>query len=431
MTNSGRYRACTRLLAPAARTPDAESCDAGTILRYRSKALAKGARVRFAAYATVGTVALVGTAAVIGGVAQVACLPDPDRPVSDAGSKGDASLALRACGDGFIDPTIDGAPEECDPGQGLKAAVGCSAACRVECEGGVIDPVTKHCYFRLSPSSEPNSRALCGDPRTQAHVVTFASDREVAFLLDAGFASQFWVGLTYHVDRLGYTSENDSNGEPGWNFPGTTGNPISASCPGCYARTGSDASTYFPPLGPDASAPAECVYVDSPTEWHHSPCGQNEHRDTLCEREPPGSRATVCNGGICITVAQTTKRYLFVPSDTTADDAKTSCESLSPNGHLVMFDTREEREQLSRELAQYTGMDGASFWVGLSADPSGAFTWDDGKKDTERPPLFGIDAGAASPGARVFVSILSTDAIDKGLGHTDDPKNLHTYVCEY
>jgi hypothetical protein len=153
-----------------------------------------------------------------------------------------------------------------------------------------------------------------------------------------------------------------------------------------------------------------------------------EQRDTLCEREPPGSRATACNGGICITVAQTTKRYLFVPSDTTADDAKTSCVSLG--GNLVILESREEREQLAREIAQYTGMDGATFWVGLAADGTGNLVWDDNAAAT-RPSLFGIDAGIAAPNARVFISLGASDPIDRGLGHLDDANNLHPYVCQY
>ena len=371
-------------------------------------------------------VGLVGAAAIATGVAEVACLPDPDRAAADAGNTPDARTP-GACGDGFIDPSIDGSAEECDPGASGGDTPGCSPSCRVQCDGGVIDPVTKHCYFRLSrTTAESDGRSACGSMQLRSHVVTFAGDDEVGFIADAGFAPGFWVGLNYFGSHLGYLSEGDSNGEPGWNYPSN-----SAACPGCYARTGSTTDSYFPPLGAEGGPMPECVYADSLTEWHHSPCSGAPPRDTLCEREPPGTRATVCNGGICITVAQTqgTKRYLFVPSDTTADDAKGSCEALS--GSLVLFDTREEREQLTREIAKYTGEVGASFWVGLAANAAGAYVWEDGKPDSARPSLFGIDAGVATPGARVFVSLRTTDPIDKGLGHADVPQSLHTYVCQY
>ncbi len=390
--------------------------------------MGKGARVPVAAYASVyilrvvGLVGVVGLAAAAIGIAQVACLPNPDRAPLDAGQTPDAK-APGACGDGFIDPAIDGSAEECDPGLTSKDN-GCSPSCRVECKGGVIDPLTKHCYFRLQKNtSEGDGRNACKLPYG-GHVVTFASDDEVAFLADAGFSSGFWIGLAYFGGQLGYQSDDNASGEPGWIYPKN-----SAACPGCYARTGSDASAYFPPL--DGSVTPDCVYAASLTEWHHSPCNGAQPLDTLCEREPPGTRATVCNGGICITVAQTqsTKRYLFVPSDTTADDAKSSCEALA--GTLVLFDTREEREQLAREIARYTGDEGASFWVGLAANAAGTYTWDDGKSESARPPLFGIDAGAPSPGARVFISLRPTDPIDIGLGHADVPQSQHTYVCQY
>jgi len=423
ITKSGRYLAYTRLLG---RTPDAESCDAGTIIRYRSKALAKEARVPFAAYVSVGLVALVATAAFATASTELGCLPDPDRPTSDAGTDTGSTIAARACGDGFIDPTLEAGAEECDPG--LRGGPGCTPSCKVECNGGMIDPVTKHCYFRVGRNdSEQGASTACG--QTQGHVITFVSDNEVGFIADAGLAnvgnmpSQFWVGLSFVSKYLGYQSDSYGNGEPGWNYP-----DLSAACPGCYARTGSDASTYFPPLGPGSDAGPECVYADSLTEWHHSPCSNAPKHDTLCEREPPGSRATVCNGGICITVAQTNKRYLFVPSDTTADDAKTSCQLL--NGSLVILETREEREQLAHEIAQYTGKEGATFWVGLAANAAGNLVWDDSSA-AGRPSTLGIDAGAATPNARVFISLGTSDPIDRGLGHLDDATSLHPYVCQY
>ena len=380
----------------------------------------KGARVPFAAFATVGTVCL---ASIASGLVHVACLPDADRSPLET-EAGPAPAALRACGDGFVDPAVDGSVEECDPGD-AAGAPGCSSTCRVVCEGGVIDPATRHCYFRLPPeSSELGAVSACGDRGLRAHVVTFASDDEAAFIEDAGFLG-YWVGLTYAGDLLGYKSASYASGEPGWSYPAN-----SAACPGCYARTGDAASAYFAPLGPDGGTP-ECVFAATSEAWRSSPCGAPAPRDTLCEREPPGTRAAVCNGGICITLAKTQgkKRYLFAPSEATADDARGSCDSLG--GHLVLLDTREEREQLSREIARVAGDDGASFWVGLAATDAGTYVWDDGQPESARPPVFGIDAGALSSAGRVFVSLRGTNPIDQGLGHADVPQSMHTYVCQY
>lgn len=356
--------------------------------------------------------------------AWIACLPDVDRsPLHpDSGSTPSVTL-VRTCGDGFIDPALDGSVEECDPGE-AGVVPGCSAECRVVCEGGVIDPVTKHCYFRLPPQGAENDAVNACGSQQRAHVVTFASDDESAFVTDAGFRG-YWVGLTYAGNLLGYQSAGFSAGEPGWNFPAN-----SAACPGCYARTGTDKSSYFAPLGPDGGTP-DCVYADSPQAWRHASCSGVMPRDTVCEREPPGSRAAVCNGGICITLPKTQgqKRYLFVPTDTAADDARVSCESLG--GHLVIFDSREEREQLSREIYRTTGDDGTTFWVGLSATDAGGYAWDDGQPETARPPLFGIDAGTTLSGARVFVALRGTNPVDQGLGHADVPASTHTYVCQY
>jgi hypothetical protein len=366
---------------------------------------------------------------------QVACLPDLDRtPLPAAAEAGPVVLPKNACGDGFIDTTApagslpDGgvAYEECDPGAG-GAVAGCTDGCRLTCDGGVVDPRTQHCYFALSPQTHENDAVgACGPFR--AHVATFVSDDEVALVRDAGFGS-FWVGLSYVSSLAGYQSVEVVNGEPGWNYP--SNGPV---CAGCYARIDPTSFPYFPPLGPDAATPdpLDCVTSADGGAWTAVPCNSPPPSpQTLCEREPPGSRASVCNGGICVTLAATSKKYIYVPTETAADDARTFCRSLA-NGNLVLFDTREEREELVRELARFIGPgEEVDFWIGIAAGEGGGFVWDDGKPETARPSAWGFDAGAASTSARAFVSVQGKNPIDQGLAHADPGTSSYPFVCEY
>jgi hypothetical protein len=362
-------------------------------------------------------------------------LPDIDRtPLQSAAEAGPAVTPKNPCGDGFIDPTAatgqlaDGAPtfEECDPGAG-GAIAGCTDTCKLTCDGGVLDPKTKHCYFALAPQQlENESVGACGPLR--AHVATFASDNEVALVRDAGFSS-FWVGLSYVSSLAGYQSVEVVNGEPGWNYPSN-----GAVCTGCYANIDPTSFPYFPPLGPDAATPdpLDCVVSADGGAWSALPCNSPPPSpQTLCEREPPGSRAIACNGGICVTLAATSKKYLYVPTESAADDARAFCQSL-PSGNLVLLDSREEREGLVRELARFIGPgEEVDFWIGLGVGEAGAFLWDDGRTESARPSAWAIDAGAPGASARAFIAVQGKNPIDQGLAHVDVASSTYPFVCEY
>jgi hypothetical protein len=80
---------------------------------------------------------LIALAGVLAGMtAAMACLPDLTLVITPL----DAGAAPR-CGDGTIDPSVG---EECDPGDGVP--IGC-VGCKIDCDAGLLDPATKHCYF--------------------------------------------------------------------------------------------------------------------------------------------------------------------------------------------------------------------------------------------------------------------------------------------
>ena len=123
-------------------------------------------------------------------------------------------------------------------------------------------------------------------------------------------------------------------------------------CPGCFG-VGADAGT-FPLADVDASdttIDTSCVASRGGT-WFRVPCSGAITRPTICEREPAGVRGQACgNDGICFTVAQTSgeKTYLVAVSPADPETADTTCRFLD-GGSLVVFDSREEREQLAHEI---------------------------------------------------------------------------------
>jgi hypothetical protein len=257
---------------------------------------------------------------------------------------------------------------------------------------GLRWPSNDHCY-----TAQPASRAL----RTTAestcnaagggHVATFASEEELsaaaAYAHDAG-ANDFWVGLVDDAFRYAATAPN----EPGW----------SPQCAGCYAHTDDPSVALHLPR--DVEAGAGCVistYVAAGTPaippWDQHPCDSLVPIHVLCEREPVGSHARACDGGVCMDLVFTAgrKRYLFVANPMGAHEADAFCAARG--GTLVVLESREEREQLWRELAQL-GQVPVKVWIGLSLDDAGVWTWDDGTKvDAAYPPPWAVrqplDAG--------------------------------------
>jgi hypothetical protein len=364
-----------------------------------------------------------------------ACLPEL-APV------GPATAAY--CGNGVIDVGKDAGPvEECDPSTADAGVKGCSAICTIECPpGGFTDNRTGHCYFLGGDGggvvTYEEAKSHCRDEG--AHVVTFASDEEYRLVHDwytalPGVEAAFWVGLTVVAEGSPYYTASNAD-EPGYAIPGQ-------NCPGCYGRP-EPATGYFAQLFvPDAGAPAlrtECVTasrLDVP--WYRASCslprylGQQLKAAIVCEREPPGARSRACDGGQCIQHPSTTKRYLYVSVPANASEAAASCKKLG--GALVMFDSREEREELGREIAHVALRGGprvATFWIGLSKAADG-WRWDDGAGADLRPTVWGDREPVAAPaGARAYVQLGLDDDYDTTLAHADTGSGTaRPFVCQY
>jgi hypothetical protein len=353
-------------------------------------------------------VVLAAAAAAVGIALGAACLPDLDAVVTSTGP-----APTSVCGDGVID--LD-AGEECDPGE-AGAAVGCGA-CKVECAGGSIDRATGHCYYAAArAASIAAAVTACRD--AGGHVTTFASETEMGFVADASPSDDFWVGIS-RSPFLGPSAYAPPSGsiEPGW----------SPSCAGCYAHIPADSGAI---PGDPSVGTGDCILArkNAALPWVQVACeSPSTPRGTICEREPPGSRSVFCIGGVCFDVPATAgiKRYLLVPNAVRADDARGSCETAE--GTLVAFDSREEREQVAREVALprvAAAVD--SFWIGLATGGDGGpWAWE-GDASTallpwgEREPVL--------PGGRAFVRIVPTTT-DSELAHAAGPDEVHPVLCQ-
>ena len=129
----------------------------------------------------------------------------------------------------------------------------------------------------------------------------------------------------------------------------------------------------------------------------------------VCEREPVGLSGQSCDdGGVCITLASSTAAYELLTTQMTWPDAEIACEGRTGTngkvgGHLVIFETTDEREGLSRELAALTqaGLPELLYWVGLqdqgrSSVPS--WTWENGQPVGAYP----LEWGDGEPTAGTF-----------------------------
>ena len=385
------------------------------------------ARARVMLVAGVASVALLALLAV------AACLPDLAAIAADAATESTTATRFQGCGDGIIATLDDGgdAGESCDPG--ADATVGCTADCRIECSGGTIDPRSGHCYFAAGTDTTFNA----ADVRCQlakAHVVTFASQEEADLVstLATSAAPTYWVGLVRSNTLNAYTANHPE--EPGFPIPPAGTGAGTGPCSGCFG-IGADAGV-FPSLT-DAGT-TDCV-AWSGGGWLQVPCspadaGTATTRTTICEREPAGVRAQDCIGGFCFTLASTagTKRYLVAVAATDPDTAALSCSGLD-GGSLVVFGSREEREQLAHEIrARYPDEIDEQLWIGLVED-GGAWTWDDGvvaDVDASRPLPWGNAQPSAVPGARAYMH-LATTVYDTQLAYADDGgKAARLYICQ-
>lgn len=353
-------------------------------------------------------------------MAAVSCLPDISTakvsPFDASGDLGPPPVTGSFCGDGLIDYD---AGEHCDQGDGAPGCV----SCQVTCDGGLVDPVTDHCYFPL-PATPAFASAQAACENAGAHLVTFASEDEyakVATWKAGDRPKEFWVGLQFEAP-------NDFKAvvaEPGW----------SGTCEGCFAHVDAGA-TNIPRQSRDAGGVKQtsCVLsTDVATPWNTIPCDLGPiPLGVVCEREPPGTTAHTCGTvpGKCLaTRGPSPGRYIYFSLPATAQEAIDACKGIGAT--LVVFETREEREQVSRALSSFLGTSPTpQFWIGLSRVNNGVnavWTWANGTPATQLPsewaddqPLGGTFAWISLPGS----------LFDTQLAHVDDGGAKIPYVCE-
>lgn len=401
---------------------------------------------------------IFGLSAALLAVLAAACIPGliTDPGTAEAGSS--SVVEFLHCGDGLLTlGQYDGgyadldAGEQCDPsnedGGGDAGVIGCTRDCRVECEdGGVVDPLTRHCYFPQGSATSLNEGDESAEQRCEAksaHVVTIADERERAFVLAnfggtlrVSFYTAFWVGLSLDLTRLALvTVDVDQLREPGW----------APTCPGCYAPS-NVADGSIPRLLGDAGG--SCVLevdLKGVGGWSQIPCSQLPAPGipVLCEREPIGDLWQPCNGGICSRLSENAarKRYLFSPTPATADEAEAACGDLG--GSVVVFETRQERETLLQSLVSHfetlKAIDPAAtapqeVWIGYSANEAGAFSWNaDGGLDAS-PWGESQPSAAAGTSARAYAVLVNALFqpldYDVQLAH-DDTDVPRPYICQY
>ncbi len=348
-----------------------------------------------------------------------ACLPDLE-----------ISQAPSVCGDGFVDPD---AGEDCDPGDvgdaggASNACASCKATCVVSSYSTFGDPATQHCYFQAGETASATAAASACEAYG-GHIVRLVSEKELATVAGFAVTSPFWIG----IDRTaaGVWHPTETTVEPGW----------AGDCAGCFAQV--DGGTIPPDLA-ETDPNGSCVIgaSDLTQSWTDSQCSAPKKADfarqTICEREPLGSRARACGANVCLSVPATVsaKRYVVVgdPVDAGlgANDAVLACSAAG--ARLVVLESREEREQLGRELGAY--FHGASSaWIGLS-DSNGTWAWDAPGGMT--PPPWGEGEPAATAGGigvgRAFIVVDGT-RVDSELAHagstSDAGGERHAALCQ-
>jgi hypothetical protein len=253
------------------------------------------------------------------------------------------------------------------------------------------------------------------------HVVTFASERELGLVATSARFSPFWIGLRQTANLSDEYTTVDDLDEPGW----------STTCAGCYAHVnpGEKITTGAKYNGNCVTGEQDDTLPAHP--WHASICGAvgdaSVTRETICEREPLGTRASYCGGPICFTVPATLgrKSYSLDPSALSAADAITECNSRG--GRLVVYESAEEREQVASVVATETVSPVTTFWIGLASN-AGAWAWDDPSGITPLPWGMGEPSLDAST-ARAYVTT-ARGAVDSDLARAGDPSEAHPFVCE-
>jgi hypothetical protein len=373
-----------------------------------------------------GAAACLAACATGAWVAVAACIPDlPPDASSAADASLDADAAVEAappspprCGDGIIQ--LDRG-EHCDPGLTLApdaSSQSCTGDCQIVCSAspaGFVWSENDHCYSFDGQEATSLDQQAVGRCTAGSHVVTFASEDEFQAAVANLQPGAFWVGLDPVV---GSTNQYTPLAlfEPGWD----------PTCTGCYAHS-VDAAAPLP------GGPQSCVEaLSDAASWQQYPCDDAGKIHVVCEREPTGVHSQSCDAGVCIDLVWThaQKRYVFVSTKTSGDDAETQCAALG--GTLVVLQSRDEREQLWHELAHMAGRTPpGSIWIGLSLR-GGAWVWEDDASPDAYPPPWG-DKQPGGNGSRAYLveTLMPPTPVDTTLAKNDvDALTLLPFVCQ-
>jgi Lectin C-type domain len=342
----------------------------------------------------------------------VACIPDLPANEAEAGTD-----AGSRCGDGIIQLALG---EQCDPGAATSTTcAGCRVTCAPDLQAFVWSG-NNHCYWldtHLATSLDQEAVAYCG---TTAHVVTFASEDELSAVVTHLEAGSFWVGLDPVDPALAQPNEYTSLQlfEPGW----------SPTCSGCFAHTPT-------PTQPLPGATQGCVQAQSDLDasWQQSPCSDAGKLHVVCEREPVGVLSQRCDAGVCIDLAWTfgQKQYVYVSHAMTGDQAQQACFALG--GTLVVLESRDEREQLWRELSHMPGVANppTETWIGLALTDAG-WAWANDAAADAYPSPWG-DKQPKGNGSRAYLlqSTAPPPLLDTTLARNDEVSlTPYPFVCQ-
>jgi hypothetical protein len=121
-----------------------------------------------------------------------------------------------------------------------------------------------------------------------------------------------------------------------------------------------------------------------------------------------------------------------------ADDAENDCRSMG--GTLVVLQSRDEREQLWRELSRLPPGNGgtpAFIWIGLSladggSPDAGPWVWDDDAAADAYPSPWGDGQPSGVFGRAYLTQNIQLPPIDDSLGRNalKDPATKFQYVCQ-